>query len=118
MKIIRIFLAKLQLREAVKKADNAYLKDNHRYFVMPTAGLDGKLIVLDRNNFRELKRKGYINKNTSVKDLIRESFYYTPNSGGNDALPDFGKRVKAKSFFNWKEAIRLKRKKLKKSTSK
>ena len=114
MKIIRRFIASLQLREAVKQADKAYQENNHRYFVMPSSGLDGKLIILDRNNFRGLKQKGYIDKNVSVKDLVRESFYYTPNAGGNDALPEYGIKVKAQSFFNWKEAIRLKKKHLKK----
>lgn len=114
MKIIRKFIASFQLREAVKQADKAYQENNHRYFVMPSSGLNGKLIVLDRNNFRELKCKGYIDEGVSVRDLIRESFYYTPNANSRDALPEYGVKVKAELFFNWKETIRLKRKHLKK----
>ena len=115
MNIFRKFFAMLQLREAVKKANNAYEANNHRYFVMPTADLSGKLVVLDRNNFRILKRKGYIDKNTYVRDLINECFYYTPLANGNDPIPEYGANVKAQSFLNWKHAVRQKKKQLKKA---
>lgn len=115
MNIFRKFFAMLQLREAVKKANQAYQTNSHRYYVMPTADLSGKLVVIDRNNFRILKRKGYISPKTYVQDLINECFYYTPNAGGSDALPEYGAMVKAKSFLNWKDAIRQKKKHLKKN---
>lgn len=110
MKIIRKFIALYQLRKATKRAFMAYLKNNHRYFVMPSAGLDGELIILDRNNFCKLRDCGYIDKDISVRDLMNRSFFYTPKANGKDALPEFGAKAKTKSFLIWKERTRLKKK--------
>lgn len=115
MNIFAKFFALLQFREAVKKANIAYETNNHRYYVMPTADYSGKLVVLDRNNFRILKRKGYINQDASVRNLIDECFYYTPNTGGCDALPEYGLQVKTESFLNWKKAVRQQKKRIKKN---
>lgn len=105
MKIIRKFFAYLRLREAIKLADKAYLENNHRYFVIPSAGVSGNLVVLDRATFRGLKQEGYIDSTLSVRDLLHESFYYTPNANGKDALPLYGIKAKQESYYNFIEAV-------------
>ena len=45
----------LRYREAVEIADAAHEKDSDRYYVMPS--MDGKLIIVDRKNFRLLKTR-------------------------------------------------------------
>lgn len=113
MKIIRKFIAFLRLREASKKADLAFAENNHRYFVIPATNSE-KLIVLDRATFRGLKQERYIDSNLSVRDLLRESFYYTPNAGGKDALPEFGVKAKQLSYYNYVEAVHMAKKAQKK----
>lgn len=112
MNIFLKFKAYLRLREAVIKADVAHSKDGDRYYVVPST--DGTLIVMDRKNFKILRRKGYINRNVYVKDLVRESFYFTPYQGGNGYITKEFRRMKMKEYYSWCEAMR----KLKKANKK
>ena len=114
MNIFKRFKDYLQLREAVRLADMAHEKDNDRYYVMPSE--DGKLIVMDRKNFRKLKQKHYISHEAKVIDLMWESFYYTPNKG-NDFMPDIEFHFKLKKYYKWREDFR-KAKKLEKYKAK
>lgn len=104
MNIFRKIKATLLLREAVQKANDAYQKTGHRYYVMPTFNGDGKLVVIDRQNFRKLKHKGYVSVRASTRDLINESFYFTPYANGNGYLSEPDRKRKVKQFFSWYEA--------------
>ena len=75
MNIFKKIRASLRLREAVRQADKAHRENGQRYYVMPTSGVSGQLVIMDRNNFRKLKQKHYINHNTFVRDLEFECFY-------------------------------------------
>lgn len=55
---------------------------------MPSFGGDRKLIIMDRFNLRKLKHKGYINHKAFVRDLVSESFYFTPYRDGNGYLAE------------------------------
>lgn len=68
MNIIRKLRASIRLNEAVVQADKAHEETGERYYVMPN-GKSGKLIIMDRFNFRKLKQKGYVSHNVFVNDL-------------------------------------------------
>lgn len=101
MNIFQQFFAYLRLREAVRKADEAYQKTGKRHYVMPSFGGDRKLLVIDRSNFRILKRKGYIASKALVHDMMLESFYFTPHRDGSGWLTDKDRRRKVRQYFSW-----------------
>lgn len=105
MNIFKKIKASLRLREAIRQAEKAHLKTGERYYVMPTTGYKGQLIIMDRRNFRKLKHKGYIKQEAKVCDLERECFYCTAYRGGKDALPDIVKDMKRKEYFKWIDSI-------------
>ena len=49
MNIFKKIKASLRLREAVRKADKAHSENGQRYYVMPTSGTSGQLVIMDRN---------------------------------------------------------------------
>lgn len=85
MNIFKRFRAVLRIKEAARQADKAHKKTGERYYVIPN-GKNGKLIIMDRFNFRKLKQKRYVSHNVFVNDLERECFYCTPYRNGNGAL--------------------------------
>lgn len=106
MNIYRKLVAYLQLRDAIKKANEAHEKNGERYYVMPTHGTKGKpaLLIVDRRNFRKLKFKKYIVSNARVRDLVRESFYFTPYKDGSRAITNGLKKRKRMEFYAWYDA--------------
>lgn len=110
MNIFSKFYHYLQLREAVKQADKAHLLNGQRFYVMPAQ--DGKLIVIDRRNFRALKSKHYINRDTNLHDMLSECFYFTPHRNGDGYILPTTRRQKVIQYFQWVEAMKqLKKKK-------
>lgn len=114
MNIFRKIKATLRLREAMRQADKAHSENGQRYYVMPTSGTSGQLVIMDRNNFRKLKQKHYIKYSTFVSDLERECFYCTAYRNGAGELSAEVIALKKKQYFSWLEAIK-KMKKLKKN---
>lgn len=108
MNIFKKVRASLRLREAVRQADKAHQETGGRYYVMPTSGSKGQLIIMDRVNFRKLKQKRYINAKTFVSDLERECFYCTPYRNGSGLLSSDMLRMKRKQYYAWLDAIKLK----------
>lgn len=51
MNIFKKIKATLRLNEAMRQADKAHNENGNRYYVMPTSGTSGQLIIMDRNNF-------------------------------------------------------------------
>lgn len=101
MNIFQQFFAYLRLREAVRKADEAYRLCRRRFYVLP--GADRSLVVMDRANFRILKRKGYINPKAFTRDAVNESFYFTPFADGSGWLSEADRRHKVMQYFSWYE---------------
>lgn len=107
MNIFRRFKASLRLREAIKMANKAHQQTGQRYYVMPQHGSCGqKLIVMDRQNFRRLKMKHYITHDARVFDLVRECFYCTSYTNGDQYLSEADRKKKAQQYFAWVEADR------------
>lgn len=109
MNIFRKFIASLQLREAIRQAEEAHRRFGHRFYVMPTFNGSGKLMIMDRKNFRGLKQKHYISNQARVADLRAECFHFTADRGGN-YLSAADRRRKVKQFLAWTEADRKARK--------
>lgn len=106
IKTFRRFKANLKLNEAIKKADKAHAADGKRYYVLPTSGTSGKLIIMDRSNFRTLKFKHYIDHNAKIKDLERECFYCTAYKDGKGELTQNELDKKRETYLVWAEFIR------------
>lgn len=104
MNILQKIRAYLQLREAVRMADDAHAKDGGRYYVLPTMGsYNGKprLVVMDRRNFRKLKHKGYIPTRATIRNLVSESFYFTPYINGDGFITTDFQQRKVRQFYSW-----------------
>ena len=111
MNIVKKFFASLRLREAIKVADKAHKENGQRYYVMPVYGSGGKLMVVDRKNFRLMKQKHYINRDARVFDLVRECFYCTAYRNGDQYLNAEARRHKVKQYFAWVDVDRREKKK-------
>lgn len=94
----------LRYYKAVQVADEAHEKDSDRYYVMPS--MDKKLIIVDRKNFRLLKRKGYINKNATINTMLDECFYYTASMQSQQMAED-DRKNRYKEYKQWCRAMRL-----------
>lgn len=78
MNIFKRFFAFLRYYSAVTKAQVAAAANGGaRHFVIPAQAGSRRLLVLDRKNFRALKRKHYIPQNATMADVLRECFYFT-----------------------------------------
>lgn len=106
MNIFRKFRASLRLTEAVRQADKAHEETGERYYVMPTTGTSGQLLIMDRSNFRKLKQKGYIAHEATVANLEMECFYCTPYRNGEGVLQGEIVSMKRKQYFKWLNSMR------------
>lgn len=111
MNIFKKIKATLRLNEAMRQADKAHNENGNRYYVMPTSGTSGQLIIMDRNNFRKLKHKGYVSNRTFVRDLEKECFYCTPYRNGTGELPSAVVALKRKQYFSWLDSFKMLKKK-------
>lgn len=111
MNIFKKIKATLRLNEAVRQADKAHAENGSRYYVMPTSGTSGQLVIMDRNNFRKLKHKGYISYRAFVGDLERECFYCTPYRNGTGVLSSAVVALKRKQYFSWVNSFKKSKKK-------
>lgn len=80
---LRSLRLRLRLREARRQADRALLATGKRHYVI--ADPDGRLIIMDRANFRALKRKHYIAGNPWIRDLEAQALYHTSYADGTGA---------------------------------
>lgn len=92
--------ARLTLREAVRKAQEAYARTGKRHYVMPY-GYSRKLVVMDRYNFRKLKQKRYITYKAFIRDLERECFYFTPYGTGKRTITPAEFSTKREQYMSW-----------------
>ena len=98
------FFDYLIYRDAVRKADEAHAKTGNRYYVIPNT--DGKLIVVDRKNFRILKNKHYFSHHVSVNELISGCFYMTPYRHGDGRLSNSSLSFKLRRYYHWRSSFR------------
>lgn len=120
MNVFRKLKAYLRFYEAVIMANSAHAKNSQRYYVVSGSSDNVNLMVVDRQNFRILKRKHYISDKATMRDLKAESFYYTPYSNGYGGLTPEQCKLKREQYYSWCNAIYQlrKQKKLQKKQSK
>lgn len=99
MNPIKKLKARLTLERAVKMADEAYARTSERYYVMPS--MDGKLVVMNRQDLKLLKRKGYVGKFATVEQIAREAFYFTPYRNGDGAMTRDDISDRKKLYYFW-----------------
>lgn len=97
MNIFKKFKAYLRFREAIRQADKAYVNTNQRHYVLPTP--DGMLIIMNRKNFRELKRKGYIDRRAYVLGLENGCLYCTPYGNGTRGMNNETREERFKRYI-------------------
>ena len=86
-------------RKAISMAEDAHYATGLRYYVIPSN--DGKLMVIDRGNFRTLKHKGYIKSTATVHDLLSECFYHTAYANGSQSMHPEILEIKRKIYWQW-----------------
>ena len=104
MNIIEKFLAYLRLKEAIRIADKAHEENGKRYYVLPN-GRTHKLIVTDRNNYRQLRHKGYYQNSAKMIDVKKASFYYTAHKNGEGKSTDELVDLKRMQYYHWVESL-------------
>ena len=103
MNIFKKFRAYLRFREAVRQADAAHKKSHQRFYVLPDNR--GNLIIMDRRNFRLMRRKRYISRAASVPELSFKSIYFTPNAKGEGGVPQEDIKTKFASYVSYLKRI-------------
>lgn len=109
MNIFKKIRAWLRLYEAIRQADAAHEKTGERYYVMPTSGTSGQLVIMDREAFRKMKQKHFINRNAYIKDLENKCFYCTTYRNGTGKLTDLDIEVKRHMYYQWLESLKDKK---------
>ena len=77
--------AVIRLNYAIGKAEKAHARTGDRYYVMPDAF--DRLVVMRRKGMRTLRRHHVMDRRVRMDDLLRESFYFTPDRAGNTPSP-------------------------------
>lgn len=104
MNALRKLLADLRLREAVRKADKAHAASGGRYYVVPMVGT-GRLVVMDRFNFRKLKQKRYMSPATWIAHLEKSCYYHTPYADGSKGMNEEEKLLGRIRYLAWVESL-------------
>lgn len=99
MNVFKKLRAYLRFKEAVKQADEAYQKHNHRFYVLPDH--NGNLIIMDRRNFRILRRKKYISRLATVPELSFNSVYHTPDAKGEGGIATDDLKMKFREYVTY-----------------
>lgn len=99
MNIITYLRTILRLKYAIDRADEAHQKTGDRYYVLP--GPNDKLIILNRRQFRSLKKQGRISHRARILDLQKECFYCTPYQNGVGALSPHIRQLKRKMYLEY-----------------
>lgn len=93
-KIFKRIKCELMYWNAVQAAHKLNRKTGIVYFVMPTES--GKLMVMNYDEYKIYRQKGYTDKELKPKDLFKESVYHT------NCKSKLGKQNKHRKFLRWK----------------
>ena len=95
-KLYRRAKAHATLTEAIRRADASYLHYGTRCYVVPNGD---KLAIVDRSSFRRLKPKDSLRGITTMADVERLCYYYTPRYNGKDPMPPELQRQKRNQYY-------------------
>lgn len=93
-----IFRANVRLDYAIRKAEKAHKEYGERFYVMPDH--NDRLIIMRRKGMRTLRRYGCMDPRVRVKDLVKESFYFTADGAGN-CLSDAQREAKRLMYLKY-----------------
>lgn len=113
---IRRFFDTNRYYNAVKRANAAYTKTGERMYILLQT--DGKLIIMDRSFFRQMKKEHRLPANTSINDLQRECLYHTPYNNGVGAMTKERMGQCLDRYLKWCKADREQKKLIKKISKK
>lgn len=91
--------ADIQLKYAIKEAEEKYKKGNVRYYVIPN--FNHKLITCSRAEIRRYRTEGYFDHSAKMDNFKDECFYYTPYANGQDPISVGRKENKRKLWLNY-----------------
>lgn len=106
-KSIKLFFKRInsyiKYEKAVRMADESFAMTGERSYIIKGVGKTGKhqLLIVDRKNFRILKRKGYINHSYRIADVERNCFYCTPYLTGQGTMSEDAKALGKERAINW-----------------
>lgn len=109
---IRSLKSRIQFNMAKRQAEEQHARTNERFYVIPSE--KGKLVIMDRKNFRMLKRKKYFSQQMSTTNLMLQSYYYTPDRAGKNGMTPESVKARKEAFSLWKEKLYRQRKRDKK----
>ena len=100
MKIFKKLTAYLKLRKAIIMAEEEHVKTGNRYYVAPSEH-KGRIVLLivDKHEFKKLKRKHYIDRKANLHDLENECVYCTAYADGKRALSEEVKIAKKERYY-------------------
>lgn len=100
IRLLKKLKALMVYNKAVHAADLASSREGgNRYYVMPSTRR-GKVIIVDRANFRLLRKKHYVNKDMKIQDCVNNCFYHTKDRKGEAMHPLLIEKGR-KRFIDW-----------------
>ena len=99
-KVYRTLKANIIYEMAIFKLDDAYHKNPRRYYLLIDHSTGG-FIIVDRNNFRALKRKHYISPKATMQNLRNDCTVHTPYADGTGLMPLVVLRERKRAYIKW-----------------
>lgn len=101
--IWRRIMAEKMYEKALEEAVAAYRASGKRQYVVKGRLKDGKktLRVLDRKNFRFLRRKGCIDGRFRMMDMERLCFWHTAHGNGEGEMDEMEMEWRRKKAVAW-----------------
>ena len=94
--------ARIAYDRAVFKAEESLANTGQRTYVIKARSSGKKQFMLvDRSNFRKLKKLGHINRRATIKSLENYCFYCTSYANGTDEMPADIVTMKRKQALRW-----------------
>lgn len=90
--------AYLTLRQAINQAEQAHAQNGMRYYVMPAGE---KLLIMNRQDLKQLRRKHYTSPHATTHDLLRHCFYHTAHANGTGAMSALSVKARKMLYYKW-----------------
>ena len=90
--------ATIAYENAVRNAEEQLASTGDRTYVIKSGS---KLLLINRKNFRKMKKRGIIKKTATILDLQQNCYYCTSYVNGKDQMPDEVVKIKKKQCINY-----------------
>ena len=95
---VTIYANKLY-QKAVKEAEKVHAELGERIYVASSLSDISKLVILNRDKFRKMKRSLFIQKHY-ISNLMEGAWYYTADRSGKNGLAPADKEARRIAFIN------------------